>query len=539
MPSLQMKKLTTFCLSLTLALSSFTAKSQENQSSRINIIPEPVSVKEMPGNFTLTDKTVIYCESAQLKRSADFLAAYLEKFYAIRLRTVITEKPPAKGIVLTTRGSASDSAEGYHLVVTPTDIRISGHPRGVFYGIQSVIQLLPLTKGADLELPCAEILDYPRFAYRGMMLDCGRHFFDVAFVKKYIDFIAMNKMNTFHWHLTEDQGWRIEIKKYPRLTQVGAWRDSTLIGSYGSKPWKFDHHRSGGYYTQEQIREIVKYAQDRYVTIIPEIEMPGHSTAAITAYPRLACQPGRHGVGSIWGVYDTILCPTDYTFNFYENVLKEVMALFPSHYIHIGGDEAPKTTWKSSAFCQGLMKKLNLKNEDELQSYFIHRMEKFLNAHGRDIIGWDEILEGGLAPNATVMSWRGEAGGIAAAKLHHRVIMTPGTYCYLDHSQAKNSDSLTIGGYLPLQQVYNYNPVSKELTPDQGKYIIGVQGNVWTEYMEWPTKVEFMIFPRMNALGEVAWSQPDNKNYDNFLSRLQAQYQRYQLWGVSYYKDSK
>lgn len=538
MPSLQMKKLTTACLIVTLALSSFTAKSQESQNSRINIIPEPVSVKEMPGSFMLTGKTVIYCESAQLKRSADFLAGYLEKFYDIRLKTVIAEKLPAKGIVLTTRGSAADSAEGYHLVVTPTNIRISGHPRGVFYGIQSVIQLLPVTKAADLELPCAEILDYPRFAYRGMMLDCGRHFFDVAFVKKYIDFIAMNKMNTFHWHLTEDQGWRIEIKKYPRLTQIGAWRDSTLIGSYGSKPWKFDHHRSGGYYTQAQIREIVKYAKDRYITIIPEIEMPGHSTAAITAYPRLACQPGTHGVGSRWGVYDTILCPTDYTFNFYENVLKEVMALFPSHYIHIGGDEAPKTTWKSSAFCQGLMKKLNLKNEDELQSYFIHRMEKFLNAHGRDIIGWDEILEGGLAPNATVMSWRGEAGGIAAAKLHHRVIMTPGTYCYLDHSQTKHPDSLTIGGYLPLQQVYNYNPVSKELTPDQGKYIIGVQGNVWTEYMQWPTKVEFMVFPRMNALGEVAWSQQDSKNYDNFLGRLQAQYQRYQLWGVSYYKDS-
>jgi len=533
-----MKKLTAACLTVTLALSSFTAKSQESQNSRINIIPEPVSVKEMAGSFMLSDKTLIYCDSAQLKRSADFLAGYLEKFYAIRLKTVIAEKPPAKGIVLTTRGSAADSAEGYHLVVTPTNIRISGHPRGVFYGIQSVIQLLPVTKAADLELPCAEILDYPRFAYRGMMLDCGRHFFDVAFVKKYIDFIAMNKMNTFHWHLTEDQGWRIEIKKYPRLTQIGAWRDSTLIGSYGSKPWKFDHHRSGGYYTQAQIREIVKYAKDRYITIIPEIEMPGHSTAAITAYPRLACQPGTHGVGSRWGVYDTILCPTNYTFKFYENVLKEVMALFPSHYIHIGGDEAPKATWKSSAFCQGLMKKLNLKNEDELQSYFIHRMEKFLNAHGRDIIGWDEILEGGLAPNATVMSWRGEAGGIAAAKLHHRVIMTPGTYCYLDHSQAKHSDSLTIGGYLPLQQVYNYNPVSKELTPDQGKYIIGVQGNVWTEYMQWPTKVEFMVFPRMNALGEVAWSQQDSKNYDNFLSRLQAQYQRYQLWGVSYYKDS-
>lgn len=540
-----MKKIRIFaglCMVM-LLMTQWVSAQESNPSPVVSIIPEPVSLVQQAGSFTITPSTTLYLAGKDLERSSTYFNEYLEKYYGFHLH-VKKVKSPAEvhsenAIILDYHHIGYPIEGAYTFHSDKNGVKINGdNAGGVFYGIQTLIQLLPAIPSQSLEIACVKIEDHPRFKYRGMMLDCGRHFFDTAFVKQFINFIAMHKMNRFHWHLTEDQGWRIQIKKYPKLTSIGAWRDSTLIGHYGSQQG-YDHRRYGGFYTQDEIRAIVKYAQERYVTIIPEIEMPGHSTAAIAAYPELSCGSPKVPVGSTWGVYDTILCPRPYTFHFYENVLNEVMKLFPSHYIHIGGDEAPKIQWKNSPFCQDLMKKMGYTNEDQLQSYFISTIEKYLNKHGRDIIGWDEILEGGLAPNATVMSWRGEEGGIAAAKMHHHVIMTPGAYVYLDHSQAKPADSLTIGGYLPLEKVYNYNPVPKELTPEEGKYIEGVQANVWTEYMQWPTKVEYMIFPRMDALSEVAWTMESNKNYGNFLKRLQTQYQRYKLWGVSYYKGNE
>lgn len=516
---------------------------RERPAPQTDIIPAPVSLNRETGHFTLGPGTPLVLAGQGLEPSAAFLNDYLERYYGFRLKvsTAPADSNARGALVLGYRALGYPLKGAYTLSADPDRVVImGGDAPGVFYGIQTLIQLLPPSPPQDphgpLDIAAVKISDHPRFGYRGMMLDCARHFFDTAFIKRFIDYLALHKMNTFHWHLTDDQGWRIEIKRYPRLTEVGAWRDSTLIGHYGDQPRRFDHHRYGGFYTQDQIRDIVRYAQQRYITIIPEIEMPGHSMAAIAAYPELACQEGTYAVRSIWGVNDTILCPTPYTFRFYEHVLTEVMALFPGRYIHIGGDEAPKSTWKASPFCQALMKREHLKDENELQSYFIHHMEKFLNAHGRDIIGWDEILEGGLAPHATVMSWRGEEGGIAAAKQHHDVIMSPTTYCYLDYRQSKNSDSLTIGGYLPLEKVYSYEPYAKELDSAEQSYIRGVQGNVWTEYMAWPSKVEYMIFPRMEALAEVAWSPRSRRNYADFSRRLLTQFRRYALWGASYAK---
>jgi hexosaminidase len=383
-----------------------------------------------------------------------------------------------------------------------------------------------------------------------MHLDVCRHFMPVELVKQYIDYLAMYKFNTFHWHLTEDQGWRIEIKKYPKLTEVGGWRNGTIIGAYpGTGNDSIIH---GGYYTQEQIKEVVKYAADRYITVIPEIELPGHSSAAIAAYPSLSCFPDEDTkypaecvwagptkgkqVQQTWGVFEDVFCPTEYTFNFLQDVLDEVMELFPSRYIHIGGDECPKDSWKRSAFCQQLMKEKGLKDEHELQSYFIQRIEKYINSKGKKIIGWDEILEGGLAPNATVMSWRGEAGGIAAAKQKHDVIMTPGEPLYLNHSQTKNEDSITQGGYNPIEAVYNYEPIPKELTAEEGKFILGAQGNVWSEYIGSQSKLEYTIFPRIAALAEVLWTTKEKRNWKDFERRLPGIMERLDKEKINYSK---
>jgi hexosaminidase len=416
--------------------------------------------------------------------------------------------------------------------------------------VQSLLQLLPVEKKKELTIPALEIDDQPRFAYRGMHLDVGRHFYPVDFVKKFIDYIALHKMNTFHWHLTEDQGWRIEIKKYPKLTQVGAYRNGTIIGHHPGTG--NDQTKYGGYYTQEQVKEIVKYASDRFITVIPEIEMPGHASAAIAAYPELSAFPNeatKHPakvtwfgdstgkqVQQGWGIYPDVFAPTEYTFKFLENVLDEVIQLFPSAYIHIGGDECPKENWKRSAFCQQLIKEKGLKDEHDLQSYFIQRIEKYLNGKGRQIIGWDEILEGGLAPNATVMSWRGEKGGIEAAQQKHNVIMTPNSYVYFDYGQNKTEDSLVIGGYLTVQKVYGYEPVPAALPVENAKYILGAQANVWSEYMKTPSKVEYMIFPRMTALSEVLWSRKENRSWPDFEKRMEQQTKRYALWDASYNK---
>lgn len=507
----------------------------------VSIIPKPVSLQRDSGIFNLNSTTTIVLADSELTNCADFLNAYLDQYYGFRLKVKTKPNTSAEQsgntIILTYKKINYPFPGAYSLVSNKKQVQIAGdNAPGVFYGIQTLIQLLPVKPAHSLIIAAVRIEDYPRFKYRGMMLDCGRHFFDIAFIKKFIDFIAMHKMNTFHWHLTEDQGWRIQIKKYPKLTEIGAWRDSTIIGHPGDKPEKYDTSRSGGFYTQDEIKDIVQYAKERYITVIPEIEMPGHSMAAIAAYPELACQQSSYHVGTTWGVYDTILCPTPYTFNFYENVLKEVMDLFPSHYIHIGGDEAPKVTWDNSQFCKQLMKELHLKNSDELQSYFISRMEKYLNDNGRDIIGWDEILQGGLAPNATVMSWRGEEGGIAAAKMHHNVIMTPTTYLYLDYYQSNIHDSLLIGGYLPLEKVYSYDPIAKELDSTEAHYIEGVQGNLWTEYIKWPSTAEYQLFPRMEAVAEIAWTPQRERNYQDFEDRVITQFKRYDLWKVSYSK---
>ncbi len=545
---------------LTLVLISIVAFSVSIQAQELNIIPQPVSVKQprIAAKFNITPATQIVLEGSNLQQSANFLNDYLQQFYLFKLKVV--KKATGNNIIRLNFERLDKPIPGaYQMTVDHKGVYIAGdNEQGVFYGIQTLIQLLPVPDARlkmrpnKLAIPYVSVQDEPRFAYRGMMLDVARHFFPVSFIKKYIDYLALHKFNKFHWHLTEDQGWRIEIKKYPKLTSVGAWRNGTIIGRYPGKG--NDNQRYGGFYTQEDVKEIVRYAAARYIDVIPEIEMPGHSGAAIAAYPELSCFPkeptithfpknsvwsgdssGKQVMQS-WGVYDDVFVPSENTFKFLEDVLDEVMALFPYNYIHIGGDECPKTNWKRSEFCQQLIKEKGLKDEHGLQSYFIQRMEKYINSKGKKIIGWDEILEGGLAPNATVMSWRGEAGGIAAAKEKHEVIMTPTTYVYFDYSQTLNEDSVTIGGYIDLEKVYNYEPFPKELNESEAKYISGAQANVWTEYMKYPAKVEYMIFPRMAALSEVIWSPKEKKDWAGFEKKLQTQFKRYDLWNANYSK---
>jgi hexosaminidase len=532
-------------------LLSFSLLQLHAQTS-LPIIPVPVKAQVKTGSFKLTENTIIVTRNESEKNTVDFFNAYLQKYYGFLLKTAAKGGKNFISFSTNTFVKAPDKPERYTLDISPASIQIKGDgAQGTFYGMQTLIQLLPVEKAAALNIPAASIEDYPRFAYRGAMLDVCRHFFDVSFVKKYLDLLALHKINTFHWHLTEDQGWRIEIKKYPKLTEVGSCRNGTIIGRYPGKG--NDGEKYCGFYTQEQIKEIVQYAADRFITVIPEIELPGHSSAAIAAYPQLSCfpdkptQPAKNtawsgdttskNVQQAWGVFEDVYCPSEYTFQFLQDVLDEVIPLFPSKYVHIGGDECPKEAWKKSEFCQNLIKEKGLKDEHGLQSYFVGRIEKYINSKGKAMIGWDEILEGGLAPNATVMSWRGEKGGIEAAQQNHDVIMTPGTYVYLDHSQRKKEDSVTIGGYLPLQVAYSYDPVPKELKPEQYHFILGAQANVWTEYMSNPAKVEYMIFPRLSALSEAFWSPIKNKNWDNFKKRIPLQFKRYEWWKVNYYPN--
>jgi hexosaminidase len=505
-------------LSLLISGSSIIAKSQDSDPN-MGIIPAPVSLKKAAGEFVLSQQTTLLADTVTNK-AVVFFADYLQNKAMLHVQIKANNgSNAANSIVLTAAGTDNLPADGYRLTITPQQVIIAGKGVGLFYGVQTLMQLMPLDRGAVVKLPSVQIEDYPRFGYRGLMLDVCRHFFSVEFVKKYIDLMAAYKLNNFHWHLTDDQGWRIEIKKYPKLTQIASQRAQTVIGNYRDRtPQQFDNTPYGGFYTQDQIREVVKYAADRYINVVPEIEMPGHSTAALAAYPELSCDPSlTYKPAETWGVFHDIYCPSDRTFSFLQDVLTEVLELFPSKYIHIGGDEAPKDAWKKSDFCQKLMKKLKLKTEDELQSYFIQRMEKFVNSKGRSIIGWDEILEGGLSPNATVMSWRGEAGGIAAAQQNHNVIMTPGSGgLYIDHAQGKENEPLSIGGNDPLSKIYSYNPVPAVLTADQQKFILGVQANLWTEYIPTEPKVEYMLMPRLMALSEVAWSPIANKNFVDF-----------------------
>jgi hexosaminidase len=509
----------------------FSCKQETIQLKEIGIIPKPLFQEMNKGVFVL-DENIRFISDTELNQVSDYLKLYIEENYQVSF----TPQKESKKIVFTSNDSISNE-EGYELKIGENSILIaSKNSKGAFYAVQSLLQLMPIkSNGLAIAIPCLELQDEPQFKYRGMHLDVGRHFFSVDFIKKYIDLMARLKMNTFHWHLTEDQGWRIEIKKYPKLQEIAAFRNETLVGHYNNQPHQFDGKKYGGFYTQEQIKEVVAYANTRQVTIIPEIEMPGHSQAAIAAYPALGCTGEQAEVATKWGVFDEVYCPKESTFKFLEDVIDEVLTLFPGKYIHIGGDEAPKTNWKKCAHCQRLIKEKGLKDEHGLQSYFIARMEKYINSKGKQIIGWDEILEGGLAPNATVMSWRGTSGAIEAAKEGHDVILTPGSHCYFDHYQSEDeNEPLAIGGFLPLEKVYHFNPIPKELTEEESKYVLGAQGNVWTEYMKTEKQVEYMAFPRAVALSEVVWSSPENKNYSDFINRLEQYQKRLDQLDVNY-----
>lgn len=427
----------------------------------------------------------------------------------------------------------ADSA-AYRLTITPKLILLQASGKaGAFYGLQTLLQLLHSGNGRYVQ--AGEIEDQPRFSWRGMHLDVCRHFFTKNEVKRYLDYLALYKMNVFHWHLTEDQGWRFPMKQFPKLATVSAWRSGSMVGHYRDQ--RYDSIRYGGIYTTEDIQEVVRYAAVRHITIVPEIEMPGHALAALAAYPELSCTGGPFEVGKTWGVFDDVYCAgNDSVFRFLEQVLDEVVRLFPGKYIHIGGDECPKTRWKTCAKCQKRMKDEGLKDEHELQSYFIRRIEAYLNKKGKQIIGWDEILEGGLAPNASVMSWRGTEGGIAAAKQKHEVVMTPGSPCYFDHYQHANKDQepVAIGGLNTLQSVYSYEPVPTSLNETEKKYILGAQGNVWTEYINTFSQVEYMALPRMCALAEVLWSPVENRYYPHFAGRLRSQIKMLDHWKANY-----
>jgi hexosaminidase len=488
-----------------------------NTQAKLSIIPIPNKIQIYEGSVDLSHLQGVITIGENLDFETEYLEKQLIKHFNFEFK--YTNKKTLKKYVLLRITPLLDSSS-YELRIFNNQIIIeSGSKTGIFYGIQTLIQIINST-GIN-NLPFLAIKDSPRFQWRGMHLDCSRHFFSVEEIKKYLDYLAIYKMNTFHWHLTDDQGWRIEIKKYPKLTEIGAWRNGTMVGAYSNH--EFDTIRYGGYYTQDQIVEIVKYASQRHITVVPEIEMPGHSLAVLAAYPHLACRDSIFEVGKMWGVFDDVLCAgNEDVFRFLEDVLDEVLELFPSQYIHIGGDECPKTRWKTCPSCQQRILDNQLHDEHHLQSYFIQRIEKYLNSKGRKIIGWDEILEGGLAPNAAVMSWRGEEGGIAAAKAGHFAVMTPGKPCYFDHYQVadKSTEPHAIGGLNTLKDVYLYEPIPKALTPEESFYILGSQGNMWSEYFLSFSYVEYMALPRMAALAESLWSLPQQKNYMDFISRL-------------------
>ncbi|WP_313807574.1 family 20 glycosylhydrolase [Flavobacterium sp.] len=500
------------------------------------LLPQPKEMQVQNGNFILNKATLLLAENSQKSNEIRLFNQFLQSNYGFQLLTVNNSKSSENIIQIQVENPEANDSGAYQLEVTAQQIRIFAKSNlGLFYAFQTLQQLLPVEKISELKVSCVKIKDEPKYSWRGMHLDVCRHFFPKEFIKKYIDYLAMYKMNTFHWHLTDDQGWRIEIKKYPKLTEVGAFRKGSMIGHYSEQ--KFDNKLYGGFYTQEDIKEIVAYAKERYITVVPEIEMPGHAVAALASYPELSCTGGPFEVAKIWGVLDDVFCPKETTFQFLEDVLSEVITLFPSEYIHIGGDESPKVRWKNCQHCQALIKKENLKDEHELQSYFIKRIEKFVNSKGRKIIGWDEILEGGLAPNAAVMSWRGTEGGIAAAKQKHPVVMTPGSHCYFDHYQGEpKNEPIAFGGYTTVEKVYSFNPTPDALSKEEAKYILGAQGNLWTEYIETPNHVEYMIMPRMAALAEVVWGTSSPNNYKDFQDRLLQHFSVYDQRGINYSK---
>ena len=521
----------TFAFAFWLAFSSVLFA----QSAEINIIPKPTKVTANDGFFSISRKTQISIEDSFGQRGAELLNKFLREKHGFSLKVVkdLFSRKKDNVVIFKLLPHTFPETGRYNLAITPRFIYIDGNN---FYALQSLFQLMPNQRNKVLQIPSVVIEDEPRFPYRGMHLDVARHFMPVSFVKKFIDLMSQHKFNYFHWHLTEDQGWRIEIKRYPRLTEIGSKRPET-VKERNLTPYIGDGIPVEGFYTQEQIRDVVAYAKARYITVIPEIELPGHASAALAAYPQFGCKADyKYKVQTTWGIFKEVYCPTDETFKFLEDILDETIALFPdSPYIHIGGDEVLKDHWKESAFVQELMNRENLKDEHEVQSYFVRRIEKYINSKGKKMIGWDEILEGGLAPNATVMSWRGMRGGIEAAKAKHDVIMTPTDYVYFDYGQGDPAyEPLNIGSYVPLEKVYRFEPVPKELTPDEAKYVIGAQGNIWTEYMKSPSHVEYMAFPRMMALAEVVWSQPDKKDFADFNRRLAAHLPRLDSQNVNY-----
>jgi len=513
------------------------------------VVPQPEKVERQDGAFTLTPEMQIYTDPSSVE-TGGFLAAQLRAgtgyHWKINSETTPDLAPDAAtGIVITSRGAdASLGKEGYELIVTTNRVVIRAPEQtGLFYGVQTLLELLPpqvlsakAAPGIDWQVPCVHITDQPRFGWRGLMLDVSRHFFTKQEVEKLLDVMALHKMNTFHWHLVDDQGWRIEIKKYPKLTEIGAWRGGVGFGlSPDSTTAYGPDGRYGGFYTQDDIREVVAYARKLHIMIVPEIEMPGHSLAALSAYPQYGTGKGPFEVPLRGGVNPGIYNPAnEETFQFLDDVLSEVFQLFPSKYIHIGGDEVPKAPWKNDAACQALMKREGLKNEEELQSWFIRRIEKYVNSQGKTLIGWSEILQGGLARNAVVMDWIG--GGKEAASQGHDVVMTPTSYCYLDYYQSRDQENEphAIGGFLPLKKVYAMEPMPAGLSPEFEKHILGPQGNVWTEYIANLKHVEYMAFPRLSALAEAGWSPKEARNYDGFLHRLKADEKRLDMLGVNY-----
>ena len=511
-------------------------------TNELNLIPLPNEITTSTGKLILQDKVT-------LSMPSDMQSSLLFDYFSDVLKntTIKPEKVVDSSealIKMTVDNSLSDEAYNLNISTDNIELKSNSTGAGFFYGLQTLIQLMPVEihntsleqNITKIELPIVSINDAPRFPYRGAMMDVARNFLPKETVLKFIDLMAIYKLNRLHMHLTDDQGWRIEIKKYPKLTEVGSYRSQTQVGhSDYYWPRRYDGIEQSGFYTQEDIREIVQYASDRFITVIPEIEMPGHTSASLAAYPWLSCGLGKdYVVRDYYDIFDEVYCPKETTFEFLENVLSEVIELFPSHYIHIGGDECPKKAWKVCPDCQALIKKEGLKDEHELQSWFIHRIEEFVNSKGRDIIGWDEILEGGLAPNATVMSWRGEKGGIIAAKQKHNVIMSPGETCYFDFYQEDPEFApMAMKGFLPLDSVYGYNPLPSQLTEEEQSYIIGVQANIWGEYIQTTDYFEYMTFPRLLAMAEVQWTQPKNKNFENFTHRLAEDFKRLDYYGVN------
>lgn len=494
------------------------------------IIPQPVEMKRSGSDFVIHASIPVYYAADSLLPAANLLQYELAALL-VRGTKLIKGPGDANCVNLRVDAAVVSHAEGYLLQVGERGISITAHDvAGIVYGIQTLRQLWVPESSGYCRVPGWEVYDYPRFGYRSMALDVSRHFFPVSFIKQYIDLLSLYKFNTFHWHLTDDQGWRIEIKQYPRLQQQGAWRKQTLIGHKKETPHRFDGKPYGGYYTQQEVKDVVQYAAQRGITIIPEIEMPGHALAALTAYPALGCTGGPYETATFWGVFDDVFCAgNDSVFTFLQGVIDEVLALFPSRYIHIGGDECPRTRWQACPKCQALMKTHRLPDEHALQSWFVRRMEQYINSKGRAIIGWDEILEGGLAPNATVMSWRGEEGGLTAARQKHRVIMTPESHVYFDYYQSRNpAEPVAAGHYTPLSKVYSYQPAAA-LPDSLLPYIAGVEGQAWSEYMVDASHAQYMIFPRALALAELAWTPAKQRNYDDFLRRLRNQLSR-QYW---------